>query len=253
MKYLLLLGCAVATLAELLESSPVLTGGLTVSANGSYASVIQGVRVLSASVNSSVEYTLPRAALTATRQTMRDDAASLPAGFGTGVSFKVRVGSREGRRELLTLRFSESSPSSVVDAGLCSLAPPLPARPLGPSLLCPPTSLTYPPSQLVDRRGETVPLGLVGMQLDEAGKPEFIVELAGKVAAPLLSLSSSGVLSVNDIVVSGGLSVFATMSGLIAGVTALAILNVVTLCVLMNTASPNPPPASEKGKALARV
>lgn len=91
------------------------------------------------------------------------------------------------------------------------------------------------------------------MQLDEAGKPEFIVELVGNVAGPLLSLSSSGVLSVNDIVISGGLSVFATMSGLIAGVTALAILNVVTLCVLMNTANPNPPPASEKGKALARV
>ena len=84
--FFLLLSLVTGVRSDALE----LTGPVRVTANGSTETVIEGVRVLEASVNASVDFALPRAALTATRRSTEEDAADLPAGFGTGVSFKVR-------------------------------------------------------------------------------------------------------------------------------------------------------------------
>lgn len=122
--------------------------------------------------------------------------------------------------------------------------------------------------------GGYTPLGVMGMQAVSASLGSaFIVTLPapsapfgnvsvmlivaadGTVTVPVGDLVvTNGIVHAKDVQIANGWSLYNTVSGLIAGVTALAVINIVLLCHVFSTSSAIPPLVPEDSKkALVRV
>ena len=100
-----------------------------------------------------------------------------------------------------------------------------------------------------------VSLPLVGCAPNASASAVLIVTADGAVQIPVGNLYvNNGIIYATDVQIANGWSLYNVVSGLIAGVTALAVLNIVLLCHVFSTSSSVSPPAPEtKNKALARV